>query len=513
MPRRLTQEEFIRRAREKHGDKYDYSKVRYVNSSTPVTIVCPIHGDFEQRPDSHLQGKGCLRCGVDKTHQLKPFEWFLKRAHEIHGDKYDYSQVKWGKVMDKITIVCPEHGPFEQTANGHLNSRQGCPKCGLKKLGANKRHSLEEFLRLAKEKHGDKYDYSQVTKYVNGSTPVTIICKTCGQPFEQKPKMHINGHGCTHCANNKPIGTEEFIRRAKDVWGDRYTYEKSVYTSNKEKVIVTCRIHGDFQTTAYDFLKGHGCPDCGMDAVKQKRRKPQDDFIAQCKSVHGDRYDYSQTIYRGKRQKVTIICRKHGPFEQWPDGHLSGQGCPTCKIEEAAIRNAKGTEKFVEEARKVHGNKYDYSQVVYVNNKTNVTVICPDHGPFEVAPQDHLQGMNGCPRCSTSKGEKRILVWLESHNIPYLWHKSIKSKLAPNKRKKFIPDFQLPTKDGMFIEYNGEQHYRPKELWGGEKQLRKQQKRDAALREYCRQEEIRLLEIPYTDFDRIEEILEQELKA
>lgn len=372
--------------------------------------------------------------------------------------------------------------------------------------------SQEEFIRRAREKHGDKYDYSQVTKYANGSTPVTIICKTCGQPFEQKPKMHIKGHGCTHCANNKPIGTEEFIRRAKDVWGDRYTYEKSVYTSNKEKVIVTCRIHGDFQTTAYDFLKGHGCPDCGMDAVKQKRRKPQDDFIAQCKSVHGDRYDYSQAVYRGKRQKVTIICRKHGPFEQWPDGHLNGQGCPMCKFENESAMMSKGTEKFIEEARKVHGNRYDYSQVVYVNNKTNVTVICPDHGPFEVAPQDHLQGMNGCPRCSTSKGEKRILMWLEAHNIPYLWHKSIRSPLAIGKRKKFVPDFQLPTKDGMFIEYNGEQHYRPKELWGGEKQLRKQQKRDAALREYCRQKGIRLLEIPYTDFDRIEEILEQELK-
>jgi len=513
MPRKLSQEEFVRRSREKHGDKYDYSKVRYVNNYTPVIIGCPIHGDFEQRPDSHLQGKGCQRCGVDKTHQLKPFEWFLKRAHEIHGDKYDYSQVKWGKVMDIITIVCPEHGPFEQTANGHLNSRQGCPKCGLKKLGANKRHSLEEFLRLAKEKHGDKYDYSLVTKYVNGSTPVTIICKTCGQPFEQKPKMHIKGHGCTHCANNKPIGTEEFIRRAKDVWGDRYTYEKSVYTSNKEKVIVTCRIHGDFQTTAYDFLQGHGCPECGIDSIKQKRRKPQDDFIAQCKAVHDDLYDYSQTVYKGKRNKVTIICRKHGPFEQWPGGHLLGQGCPTCKIEEAAIRNAKGTEKFIEEARKVHGNRYDYSQVVYVNNKTNVTVICPDHGPFEVAPQDHLQGMNGCPKCSTSKGEKRILLWLEAHGIDYLWHRSIKSDLAVGKRKKFIPDFQLPTMGGMVIEYNGKQHYRPHQKWGGEKQFKHQQKRDAALREYCRLKGIRLLEIPYTDFDRIEEILEQELKA
>ena len=179
-----------------------------------------------------------------------------------------------------------------------------------------RRKTLEEFLADAKIVHGDKYDYSLVKEYVNNTTAVTIICKTCGLPFEQKPKMHVKGHGCTHCANNKPIGTEEFIRRAKEVWGDRYTYEKSVYTANKEKIIVTCRIHGDFPTIAYDFLQGHGCPDCGMDAVKQKRRKPQDNFIAQCKCVHGDLYDYSQTVYKGKRNRVTIICRKHGPFEQ-----------------------------------------------------------------------------------------------------------------------------------------------------------------------------------------------------
>ena len=184
----------------------------------------------------------------------------------------------------------------------------------------------------------------------------------------------------------KKLTTEEFIRRAKEVWGDRYTYEKSVYTTSKSKVIVTCSIHGDFPTTAYDFLHGHGCPSCGMDAVKQKRRKPQDDFIAQCKAIHGDRYDYSQTVYKGKRKKVTIICREHGPFEQWPDGHLAGQGCKWCKCDMQKDLFSMGRDEFIFKARKVHGDKYDYSQVVYVNNKTNVTVICPEHGPFEVMP-------------------------------------------------------------------------------------------------------------------------------
>lgn len=508
MPKRLTQEEFIRRAREKHGDKYDYSKVHYVNGQTPVTIICPIHGDFEQRPDCHIQGKGCNKCAHSKPRYT--FDDFLKRAREVHGDKYDYSKVKWGKVMDKITIICPEHGPFEQTANGHLNSRQGCPKCGLIKLGMSIRSNTEDFIRKARKVHGDKYGYDRVN-YVKKDVPVDIYCPVCKDYFQQTPGCHLAGHGCIRCANNKPIGTEEFIRRAKEVWGDRYTYEKSVYTTNKAKIIVTCRIHGDFHTNAYDFLKGHGCPDCGIDAIKQKRRMSQDDFITQCKAVHGDIYDYSQTLYKGKRKKVTIICRKHGPFEQWPENHASGQGCPVCKFEKASVRNTKGKEQFIKDARKVHGDRYDYSQVVYINNKTNVTVICPEHGPFEVMPQDHIQKKNGCPKCQTSKGETAIHVWLDAHGIKHDWHKPIRTPMAIGKRKKFIPDFYIESAN-LMIEYNGEQHYHAKEEWGGEKQFQWQQARDAALREYCQQNEIRLLEIPYTDFDRIEEILEQELK-
>lgn len=373
-----------------------------------------------------------------------------------------------------------------------------------------KRKTLEEFLTDAKIVHGNKYDYSQVTEYVNNRVPVTIVCNTCGKPFPQAPHLHLMGHGCPHCANNIQLTTEEFIRRAKAVWGDRYTYEKSVYTTSKAKVVVTCPIHGDFDTIAYDFLKGHGCPDCGIEKVKQKRRISQDEFIAQCKATHGDYYDYSQTVYQGKRKKVTIICRKHGPFEQWPTNHMYGQGCPLCKFEEASVRNAKSKEQFIKEACKVHGNRYDYSKVVYINNKTNVTVICPDHGPFEVMPQDHIQKKNGCPKCQTSKGETAIHVWLDAHCIKHDWHKPIRTPMAIGKRKKFVADFYIESLN-MIIEYNGEQHYRAKKEWGGDKQLKWQQARDAALRRYCETEGIRLLEIPYTDFDRIDEILDHEL--
>lgn len=165
-----------------------------------------------------------------------------------------------------------------------------------------------------------------------------------------------------------------------------------------------------------------------------------------------------------------------------------------------------GKDEFIRKARKVHGDKYDYSKVKYINNKTAVIVICPEHGQFLVAPQDHIQGGNGCPKCQSSKGETKIRVFLENNSIKYQSQKRFKTSMAIGKRKVFIVDFFIPEKK-LIIEYNGEQHYRSKALWGGAKQLKQQQLRDEALRQFCQVSEIKLLEIPYTEFDRIEDIL------
>jgi len=327
--------------------------------------------------------------------------------------------------------------------------------------------------------------------------------------FLQTPKLHLVGHGCPKCANNQPIGTDEFILRAKRLWGDRYLYDRVNYKCNKKKVIIICRKHGEFKSIAYDFLQGHGCPECGKAAVIEARRKEQDTFIEQCKARHADKYNYSETVYKGRRQRVTIICPIHGPFRQWPANHLEGEGCKFCKRDMQKKLYSMGRDEFIRKAKEVHGDKYDYSKVVYVNNKTNVVVICPEHGQFLVAPQDHIQGRNGCPKCQFSKGETTIRVFLESNAIKYLSQKRFRTSMATGKRKVFVVDFFLPG-ENLIIEYNGEQHYRSKSLWGGEKQFTKQQERDEALRKYCLASKIKLLEIPYTEFDRIEDILLKE---
>ena len=514
MPKKLTTEEFIAKAQAIHGDRYGYDRVQYINGDTEVEIYCNACAKyFRQKANVHLQGRGCHECGRKASHPIMSVEEFVQRSRAVHGDKYDYSKVKIKTVSDAVIIICPDHGPFPQRPINHYYMKQGCPKCGLLKQGMSLRSNTEDFIRKSRIVHGNKYGYDRVN-YIKDDVPVDIFCPDCGEYFSQQPQVHLHGCGCTKCANNKPIGTEEFIRRAKEVWGDRYTYEKTIYTTNKAKVIITCKEHGDWPANAYDFLHGHGCPECGKSKVADAIRLTQEEFIQRATEIHHGKYDYSKVKYVNNDTDVTITCPIHGDFEQAPANHLVGQGCKWCKRDMQKELFKMGRDKFIEKACKIHGIRYDYSQVEYVNNKTDVVVICPDHGPFKVMPQDHLQKLNGCPKCSSSKGELKILLWLEAHGIDYRWRCSIQSELAPGKRKKFIPDFQIVDKDGkikQIIEYNGDQHYRPRPKWGGEQQFKHQQDRDAALRVYCQQAHIPLLEIPYTEFDSIEFILERDL--
>ena len=157
---KLTTEEFIKKAREVHGDKYDYSKVEYVGSATEITIICPKHGEFQQKPRIHLQGKGCIKCGRERTAQFhsKSLEQFIQGAKKVHGSKYDYSKVEFVNYQTRVTIICPVHGEFSQSPTSHLQG-SGCPKCGNDRTAL--RMNNEGFINKAKAIHGDRYDYSK----------------------------------------------------------------------------------------------------------------------------------------------------------------------------------------------------------------------------------------------------------------------------------------------------------------------------------------------------------------
>ena len=190
MPRKLTISEFIERARQVHGDRYDYDRAVYVNKSAKIIITCREHGDFEQTPHNHVSnGNGCYSCNGGKPHTTADF---IAKAQVVHGDKYDYSKSVYVNRYTKVTITCPEHGDFEQRPSCHMRGK-GCQSCKC-----TKPYTTADFITRARNVHGNRYDYSR-TLYVNKFTKVTIKCPEHGD-FEQRPRDHIRNIGCPSCA-------------------------------------------------------------------------------------------------------------------------------------------------------------------------------------------------------------------------------------------------------------------------------------------------------------------------
>jgi hypothetical protein len=256
--RKLTKEEFIIRSRSIHENKYDYSKVVYINNKINVIIICPKDGEFLQRPNDHLAGNGCPKCGGTKKITIQEF---IVRSNKVHNNKYDYSKAVYINSRKNIIIICPIHGEFLQTPSCHVCSKQGCPSCSMvKKL------TTEEFVNKAIKIHGNKYDYSR-SVYVSTMINTIIICPTHGK-FYQTPNAHIIGkQGCPKCGaivvgkKNKST-TEKFIKKSKEVHGNKYSYSKSNYINNHVKIIIICPTHGEFLQTPNVHLLGHGCPCC-----------------------------------------------------------------------------------------------------------------------------------------------------------------------------------------------------------------------------------------------------------
>lgn len=262
----MTTQEFIHKAKQIHGDKYDYSKAEYVNSRTKICIICSTHGEFWQTPSEHLKGSGCFRCAHEYVVQLrkKTKEWFLQKANEVHNNKYDYSTIRYVNVTTKVAIICPIHGEFLQTPRNHVKGA-GCPQCSRLHAASLRRKSNEDFLIKAREVHGEKYDYSKV-EYKDAKTSVTIICPIHGE-FEQTPTSHLSGSGCSICnrtisAAKRRKSTEDFIKKAQAVHGDKYDYSKVEYVTSATKVCIICKDHGEFWQLPNSHIKGHGCLIC-----------------------------------------------------------------------------------------------------------------------------------------------------------------------------------------------------------------------------------------------------------
>ncbi len=254
--RKKDKQHFIDKARKTHGDKYDYSKVEYVDATTKVCIICPEHGEFWQTPNDHYHS-GCELCAREtraKKRTEKASKEFAQKAISVHGNRYDYSKVEYKTAKEKVCIICPEHGEFWQAPTTHLGGA-GCPRCK-----GNFRLTKEEFVEEANKVHHNRYDYSK-TEYKNINTKVCIICPEHGE-FWQSPDIHLNGGGCPTCAGNKRYTFDEFVSISNSVHHNKYDYSKVEFKNSKEKVCIICPEHGEFWQAPYQHMSGVGCPNC-----------------------------------------------------------------------------------------------------------------------------------------------------------------------------------------------------------------------------------------------------------
>jgi len=260
MRKKLTTEEFIKRANLVHGDRYNYDKVKYEISRKKIKIKCNIcNHDFLQLPLIHLQGQGCPKCAGKLLTQN---DW-ISRFKEIHGDKYDYSKINYINNSTKVCIICPEHGEFWQTPDNHFFGKHGCDKCG-----GTYNYTTKEFIEKVKKIQGDKYDYSKVD-YKGTHIKVCIICPEHGE-FWQKPIAHLHGYGCSKCTNNYNYTTEEWIEKANFIHKNRYNYDKVNYINNSTKVCIICPEHGEFWQTPLSHIQGKGCSHCKTSIIERE---------------------------------------------------------------------------------------------------------------------------------------------------------------------------------------------------------------------------------------------------
>ena len=426
---------------------------------------------------------------------------FIQLAQSLHGDRYDYRFVKiFNRLKDKICILCKKHGEFWQGADEHASnhSHKGCPKCGIENRANNNRLTFKDFIERSIAAHPNENYDYSKVNYIKSDIPVEIVCSKHG-PFFQQPVHHWSGCGCPKCA--------------KERMGEQFSF-----------------------TT--------------------------EEWIFRAKELHGDDYDYSETIYVNSHTKVKIHCNKCGnDFWQVAAFHLnSGGGCPTCSKKEGANKQKLSWDEFLERSTKVYPpDKYDYSKSEYKNYFTPILIYCNDCNTwFYQSPRTHLDGCCGC-ECnkftadkvslmmnerfdnryelikssftiysekakfidhelndiiieispivlmkrkvdnSISSGEYLVMKWLTDNNIEFEMYYEVKD-IIKNKQPVKI-DFRIIIDNiEIWIEYNGLQHYEFISYFcnGCIENFKSQLDRDNKVRNYCKKKNIHLIEIPYT---------------
>lgn len=302
----------------------------YINALTYITLK-DNYGLLRVTPNKLLGGQTPnIQSAVDKT------QYYINKCREIHGDKYNYSNVVYRGADIKVDIFCNTCNKyFSQRAIGHCTGK-GCNTCGNKAIGDKSRKSKEDFIKDAIKTHGTKFNY-ELVDYTHTDTKVEIICNACKYQFYQTPSHHINGGGCPKCkAKNqgdiRRYTTEDFINNSKKIHGGFYSYDNTIYKGALNTVEISCPIHG-VMIMSPQYHYNYGCRGCKRDKKYRANGWTLEDFITKANNIYNHKYEYTNVNYSCQLDNVEVVCKEHGSFFISPTRHINQkEGCPQCGI-------------------------------------------------------------------------------------------------------------------------------------------------------------------------------------
>lgn len=369
--------------------------------------------------------------------------------------------------------------------------------------------SQEEFISKVLERRQD-LDLSKV-EYVNSHTKVKLICHEKFMFGEEHgeywayPYQIYKGCKCPFC-DGKFLRTHEFVTKCSQfLFGDKYSIPYFEPKKATDEINIECDIHGTFSRVIKIFLRGYGCSHCNnhppltLDKIKER-----------CVKIYGDKYNAEELKYNPTLKEITYKCPIHGWHTSNVQNFLNGHSCPECGYKTAGLKGRNSWDEVVTRIKAIHGDSISIPSIEYEGQHTPMLAICSKHKEFSTTPKKLLAGY-GCPTCCMSHGEKTIRNWLIAHNVEYIpQYIIVPSQSVLFGIKKFKVDFYLPDFNTI-IEFHGSQHYERAECWQTEEDFQNQQDRDKRLREYCKQQKIKLIEIPYTKLKEIDKILDKRI--
>lgn len=563
MRAKLTHEEFVKKLERINCKIEVIGTYNGINKS--IYVKCKICGrQWSASPKRLLDGSGCITCK-----KRNPPEVFLEKINCTNNDVELVSE--YTKSNDKMKFRCRSCGHIWEVIGSSILRGRGCPKCATKRASQKRRHTQKEF---EAKLYSINPNIIVVDEYISVNKKINVKCKICGHDWLAVPSNLLFGTGCPVCGKNKSakshmLPNSKFISRLNleennlcllsDYKGLTknirlkcltcgYEWERVAYSAQRvskcpmcskinsniskrenftaqvadivdvigeyinvmSKVQVRCKTCGFvWDGLPNNLVRGHGCPECAKVKNGYMHRNTHDEFISKLESTNSnvivlEKYIKSDT-------KINVKCKIcNHIWHVRPSDLLSGYGCPKCASKRIGDSLKKSQEDFEKEMLDISPNISVIGK--YIGCQNPIRVMCKKCGNiWDVTPQSLIIAKSGCPSCSNSKGENKIMNVLDSLGVEYKFQKKF-SDLIGVGGGMLSYDFFLPDLKTL-IEYQGQQHYRPVEIFGGEEQFKLQQYHDSLKSKYALENGYTLIEIPYTKFNNIEQIVKDNLKT